>query len=83
MVIFPNSPCYFILLQNYHLCFKLYIMEQTKKYVESVFCQDCNDPIELKREIEVGEIIECPTCGAEMEVVSLEPVVVSLIEEEK
>jgi len=58
-------------------------MEPTKKYVESVFCQDCNDPIEINREIEVGEIIECPTCGAEMEVVSLEPVVVSLIEEEK
>lgn len=58
-------------------------MEQTKKFVKSVFCKDCNDPIELNREIKVGEIIECPNCGAEMEVISLEPIEVSLIEEEK
>lgn len=58
-------------------------MEQTGKFIKTVFCKDCNDPVELNKEISVGEIVECLNCGAEMEVISLEPLEISLIEEEK
>jgi alpha-aminoadipate/glutamate carrier protein LysW len=58
-------------------------MEENKKMIKSVICKDCDEPIELNREIEVGEVLECENCGAEMEVISLEPLEISLIEEEK
>ncbi len=51
--------------------------------MKKVLCKDCDEPIEVKDEIQVGEVIECKNCGAEMEVVNLEPLEVSLIEEEK
>ena len=47
-------------------------------------CQECNSPIPVEDEMpEIGEIITCPTCGAEHEVISSEPLVLELIEEEK
>lgn len=58
-------------------------MENQKKFVNSVICPDCNEPVKLEKEIEVGEIVECKNCGSEMEVINLEPVEISLIEEEK
>jgi len=58
-------------------------MENKPKFVQSVVCKDCDEPVELNREIQVGEIIECQNCGAEMEVISLDPLEISLIEEEK
>lgn len=58
-------------------------MEPITKFVKTVFCKDCNDPIATNKELAVGEIVECQNCGGEMEVVSLEPVEISLIEEEK
>lgn len=58
-------------------------MEQTTKFVKTIYCKDCNDPISVEKQVGVGEIIECPNCGSEMEVINLEPVEASLIEEEK
>jgi len=46
-------------------------------------CPDCQQPVEASQGTEIGEIIECQNCGAEMEVVSLKPLKVELIEEEK
>lgn len=51
--------------------------------MKKVICPDCHEPVEIKEEPEVGAIIECENCGAEMEVTNLEPLSVSLIEEEK
>lgn len=58
-------------------------MEKNKQFIDSVICKDCDEPVELKKEIEVGEIVECQNCGAEMEIISIEPLEISLIEEEK
>jgi alpha-aminoadipate carrier protein LysW len=49
----------------------------------TVSCPDCHEEISVPEETEVGEILECENCGAEMEVISLEPIKVKLIEEEK
>ena len=32
---------------------------------------------------QVGEILECPECGAEVEILSLNPPIISLVVEEK
>jgi len=58
-------------------------MENKQKFIESIICKDCDEPVELKKKVEVGEIVECQNCGAEMEVISLDPLEISLIEEEK
>ena len=47
-------------------------------------CQECNSPIPTEDEMpEIGDIITCPACGAEYEVISSEPLQLEIIEEEK
>ncbi len=49
-----------------------------------ITCPDCQQEFEAKNElVVVGEILDCQNCGAEMEVLSLEPFKVELILEEK
>lgn len=59
-------------------------MDDKKKVV----CPECSNDVELDpaREYAVGDILECPTCGSELEVSSLNEdgsLVVDIIEEEK
>ena len=37
------------------------------------YCPECDAPIEEEFE-DIGEIITCPECGVELEVISLDPV---------
>lgn len=46
-------------------------------------CPECQNLVELKSEDEVGDVVICPNCGAELEVTSLEPPEVELLEEGK
>jgi len=47
-------------------------------------CQECNTPIPTEEEIpDIGEVLACPACGAEHEVISSDPLKLELIEEEK
>jgi hypothetical protein len=47
-------------------------------------CLDCGEVLENLPELnEIGEVIECQACGAEMELINLEPVQLKLIVEEK
>ena len=54
-----------------------------------VKCPDPNCDRENPQEIiipddaVVGDILECPVCGAEMEIISTDPPQVALLEEEK
>jgi alpha-aminoadipate carrier protein LysW len=36
-------------------------------------CTECEAEIELESSTEVGEIIQCPDCGMDLEVISIEP----------
>ncbi|MFB6158000.1 MAG: lysine biosynthesis protein LysW [Haloferacaceae archaeon] len=36
-------------------------------------CVECGDEVALHEDLEVGEIIDCGTCGAELEVVDVNP----------
>jgi len=50
---------------------------------KTVKCPDCEEPVIIPDDAQVGEIIECNNCAAEMEIISINPPQVSLIIEEK
>lgn len=37
-------------------------------------CPVCDDDVSVPADVEVGEIIDCATCGAELEVIGTGPV---------
>jgi alpha-aminoadipate carrier protein LysW len=39
----------------------------------TVFCIECEQAIELDSQLKEGEIVYCSNCGAELEVINLEP----------
>ena len=49
--------------------------------MNSVLCVECAGDVPLLAEMMVGEIVACPDCGVELEVVALEPPVVELAPE--
>lgn len=49
--------------------------------MNSVLCVECAGDVPLLAETMVGEIVACPDCGVELEVVALEPPVVELAPE--
>ena len=47
-------------------------------------CPECDAAIDIEEEeIEEGQIVDCPECGAELEVVSTNPVQVELVKGDK
>ena len=36
-------------------------------------CVECGAEVSLHENLEVGEIVDCTTCGAELEVVAVDP----------
>lgn len=44
-------------------------------------CVECGAEVDLADDVEVGEIVDCGTCGSELEVVEVEPVVLELAPE--
>jgi alpha-aminoadipate carrier protein LysW len=47
-------------------------------------CQECNTPIPIEEEIpDLGDVLNCPNCGAEYEVISTDPVELEIVDEEK
>lgn len=53
-------------------------LEETK-----VICPDCKTEISKPEKMVVGDILECSTCGTEVEVLSLEPLQYKELVEEK
>ncbi len=46
-----------------------------------VECPECAAEVELADDVELGEILVCPDCGVELEVIELHPVKVDLAPE--
>lgn len=44
-------------------------------------CQECAAELALAADVEVGEIVVCPDCGVELEVMSLDPITLELAPE--
>lgn len=47
----------------------------------AVLCPECDNSIDLDDELDEGETVQCDECGAELEVVSTDPVELTLIED--
>ena len=45
-------------------------------------CPECAAEIKLGEDVEEGEILVCPDCGVELEVMSLDPIVLEMAPEE-
>lgn len=50
---------------------------------KTIKCPDCEEVVIIPDDAKVGEIVECLNCGAETEIISLDPLQVTLIVEEK
>ena len=37
-------------------------------------CPECDARVALREDVERGEVVPCPECGAELEVLTLDPV---------
>ena len=46
--------------------------------MNTVICPECDAEIALEDDAEVGEILVCPDCGVDLEIISLEPASVDL-----
>lgn len=46
-------------------------------------CPDCKVILSIPSKSEVGQIVECANCGAEIEILSLDPLRYEILEEEK
>ena len=44
-------------------------------------CIDCDSPLGLD-DADLGEVISCPECGLEMEIIGTDPVTLDLVREE-
>lgn len=48
-----------------------------------LICPECDNIFKPEGKLEIGKIVECPACVTECEVVSLRPLKLSPLEEEK
>ena len=46
-----------------------------------VACTECAAELNLASDVEVGEIVVCPDCGSELEVMSVDPIALELAPE--
>lgn len=58
-------------------------MDNTQNSLPPVTCPECDTPLNLGQELILGKITECPACGVECEIVSLAPLKLAPLEEEK
>jgi alpha-aminoadipate/glutamate carrier protein LysW len=48
----------------------------------AVVCPECDNPIDVDAdEVEEGETVQCDECGVDLEIVSVDPVEVAVIDE--
>ena len=46
-------------------------------------CPECGAMVKISDDAEVGEIVECPDCSADLEVVEIDPLTLELAPEEE
>ena len=46
-------------------------------------CEECGADIEVPDDAELGELVACPQCAVEFEVMSMEPLELSIFEEDE
>jgi alpha-aminoadipate carrier protein LysW len=56
--------------------FNLSDFAQGEKRMMQVECPECGNPITVSDDVIEGEILPCPECGVELEIIGLEPLTV-------
>ncbi len=46
-------------------------------------CPECEGEVTLQADVMQGEIVQCPDCGVELEVIRIEPIALELAPEEE
>ena len=49
----------------------------------NTLCPECDTPLPIKETLKIGDVVECPACGTESEILSLSPLKLAPLEEEK
>lgn len=58
--------------------------KKSEEKVNKIECQFCKEvEVMVPDDVEVGDLLECENCAAEVEVISLEPFRVRMVVEEK
>ncbi len=47
-----------------------------------VYCPECESNLDIDIEVEEGEIVSCPECGTDFEIVTTSPLELKAVEEE-
>jgi len=55
--------------------------KKRSKKMTTVNCVECDGEVELAENVIVGEIVECPDCGVELEVTGVSPLTIELAPE--
>lgn len=58
-------------------------MNTSQNNKQTIPCPECDTPLQVPSQLIKGKIIECPACGCESEVVEINPIKISPLEEEK
>ena len=58
-------------------------MKENPNQKKTLVCPDCDNEIIKTGEIATGTIVECPACATESEIISLTPLTLAPLEEEK
>jgi len=53
------------------------------KKVIKLICPDCKAKFAIKQKVEIGDILECPECATEVEILSVKPLKYGELIEEK
>ena len=51
--------------------------------MKQAVCPQCDMPIALPQNFKIGLVVECPACATESEIISVKPLTLSPLEEEK
>jgi alpha-aminoadipate/glutamate carrier protein LysW len=70
----PVSPLFLFMTDNRHQVLWRNEMNESN-------CMECGAQLEVASDLIVGEILECPQCGVELEVVQLSPLSIELAPE--
>jgi alpha-aminoadipate/glutamate carrier protein LysW len=58
-------------------------LELETEVIAMAVCTECEAEISLEPSTEIGEIVQCPDCGLDLEVLSLDPPAVAPAPEEE
>lgn len=50
---------------------------------QTIPCPECDTPLDIYSDFPLEKIVECPACGTENEIISINPFKIAPLEEEK